>query len=181
MHLFSVSLGLLTNGDDVKIGGNYTRGYDVTPKNSTYDLRKKHTPGKLSVNGKWTGERGNSIFISDDIRVKSILDAYGVNGVEYKNGMPDFSPFAKCELTIDDMTDSRPHNFAEADKKLAEYLSKNGKQCTAQDVANWREANGYTWHELNDLRTMQLIPSNINMPIFKHLGGCGEYSLKETF
>ncbi len=33
-------------------------------------------------------------------------------------------------------------------------------------------------NELNDMETMQLIPSCINHPVFKHLGGVGEYRLE---
>ncbi|WP_350300026.1 HNH endonuclease signature motif containing protein [Peribacillus frigoritolerans] len=40
-----------------------------------------------------------------------------------------------------------------------------------------REDNKYTWHELNDLETIQLVPSKINS-VFKHLGGVGEYNIK---
>lgn len=48
---------------------------------------------------------------------------------------------------------------------------------TADDIADWREDNKYTWHELNDLETIQLVPSKINSD-FKHLGGVGEYNIK---
>lgn len=90
--------------------GKYTKGYDVTPKNSTYQTRIKGTPGNPSENGRWTGERGESIFISEDPGVKGILDRHNVKGVEYKNGMPDFSPFAVGEVKLENMADHRPTN-----------------------------------------------------------------------
>ncbi|SFR84696.1 hypothetical protein [Anaeromicropila populeti] len=43
----------------------FTKGYMVTPKNSTLDQRVKRTPAKLSDNGVWTGERGDSTFVSE--------------------------------------------------------------------------------------------------------------------
>ena len=30
--------------------------------------------------------------------------------------------------------------------------------------------NNYTWHELNDCKTIQMVPSPISHPVFKHLG-----------
>lgn len=155
--------------------GLYTKGYDVVPKNSKYEERIKNCPANSSTNGHWTEERGESVFISDDPRVKDILDKYGVKGVEYKNGIPDFSPFAVAEVKISGMTDKRVDNFKSADAKLAEQLSTDGKVYTAKDIEKWRKENNYTWHELNDVETIQLVPTNINAPIFKHLGGCSEY------
>ena len=113
--------------------------------------------------------------IRDSPRVKDILDKYGVKGVEYKNGIPDFSPFEVAEVKISGMTDKRVDNFKSADAKLAEQLSTDGKVYTAKDIEKWRKENNYTWHELNDVETIQLVPTNINAPIFKHLGGCSEY------
>mgnify|MGYP000877503238 FL=1 len=161
--------------------GKYTKGYDVTPKNSTYQTRIKGTPGNPSENGRWTGERGESIFISEDPGVKGILDRHNVKGVEYKNGMPDFSPFAVGEVKLENMADHRPTNFSEADTKLAKKWSSAEKTYTKEDVEAWRKENKYTWHELNDVKTIQLIPSDINRPIFRHFGGCAEYGLMEEF
>ena len=54
-------------------------------------------------------------------------------------------------------------------------MSTDGEVYTAKDIEKWRKENNYTWHELNDVETIQLVPTNINAPIFKHLGGCSEY------
>ena len=161
--------------------GKYTKGYDVKPKNSTYQMRIKGTPGNPSDNGTWTGERGESIFVSEDPRVKDILKEHNVKGVEYKNGMPDFSPFAVGEVKLENMTDHRPTNFSEADAKLAEKWSTADKIYTKEDIEAWRKENRYTWHELNDVETIQLVPTDINRPIFRHFGGCAEYGLMEEF
>ncbi|WP_406627593.1 HNH endonuclease [Peribacillus frigoritolerans] len=40
-----------------------------------------------------------------------------------------------------------------------------------------REDNKDTWHELNDLESIQKVPSKINS-VFKHLGGFGENNIK---
>ncbi|WP_350302937.1 HNH endonuclease [Peribacillus frigoritolerans] len=48
---------------------------------------------------------------------------------------------------------------------------------TADDIGGRREDNKDTWHELNDLESIQMVPSKINS-VFKHLGGFGEYNIK---
>ncbi|WP_179283183.1 HNH endonuclease, partial [Paenibacillus taichungensis] len=152
-----------------------TKGYDVTPKYSTYDDRLKRTP----VNkGEWDGERGESTFVSEKPGVKEYLDEAGVDGVEYKNAIPDFSLFTKAEVKIPNMTSDRRKNFAMADEILAKEWSTPEKKWTAGDIADWREDNNYTWHELNDLESMQLVPSKIN-GTYNHLGGVGEHKIKE--
>lgn len=154
---------------------DYTKGFDVEPKYSSYEQRVKTTP----VNrGEWSNERAESLFISDKTgEVKKFIDEDGVNGVEYKNGMPDFSPFSKGEIKLENMTNDRKSNFSIADEELAKTWSTPDQKWTAEDIADWREENKYTWHEFNDLETIQLVPSKINR-VFKHLGGVGEYNIK---
>ncbi|WP_234448071.1 HNH endonuclease [Virgibacillus salexigens] len=172
----------LDDGKDLAKGtmGNnrqidFTRGFDVDPKYSSYEQRVKTTP----VNkGEWSNERAESLFISDKTgEIKKYLDEAGVDGVEYKNGMPDFSPFSKGEIKLANMTNDRKSNFSTADEELAKKWSTPEQKWTAEDIADWREDNKYTWHELNDLETIQLVPSKINS-VFKHLGGVGEYNIK---
>ncbi|MCA0972233.1 hypothetical protein LCM20_16615 [Halobacillus litoralis] len=94
----------------------FTKGFDVDPKYSSYEQRVKTTP----VNkGAWSNERAESIFISDKIgEIKRYLDEAGVDGVEYKNGMPDFSPFSKGEIKLENMTNDKKLNFSAADRKM---------------------------------------------------------------
>ena len=163
--------------NEATIRGRYTDGSKVTPMYSTLDQRYEIMPGNTSSVGKWTGKPGESMFTSDDLRVKDILDEHGVKGVNYENGMPDFSPFVREEFTID-MTNDRQRNFAQANKKLAEKLSsETGEKWTSKKVSKWISDNNFTWHELNDCKTIQLVPTNINHPIFKHLGGVGEINI----
>ena len=116
---------------------------------STYQERLNQTPLN---NGKWTGERGESTFISDKPEVKPYIEKAGVKGVEYKNVMPDFSPFSKAEFEIAGMSSWRPSNFSKADELLAKQWSTPEKQWTKAEVAKWRAQNKYTWHELNDVK-----------------------------
>lgn len=145
---------------------------------STYEERISRTPAE---NGEWTGERGESIFISDSEEVAEYTKEAGVDGVVYKDGCPDFTPFSKGDVEIPDMSANRhtsmgkPGNFEQADTALAQ---QRGNGCTARDVANWRKANGYTWHELNDMKTCQKVPTSINK-VYRHLGGVSECKHRE--
>ena len=57
--------------------------------------------------------------------------------------------------------------------------ARDGKtDWTARDVANWRRENHYSWHECNDRKTCQLVPTKVN-DYFGHLGGVGECNIAE--
>ena len=45
--------------------------------------------------GHWIGERGKSTFVSNKDEVRKILDDINLEGTEYENAMPDFSPISK--------------------------------------------------------------------------------------
>ena len=100
---------------------------------------------------------------------KEIFDQYGIDGIDFEDGEPDFSPISKGEVQIDEFSGNRPDNFDQADMKLAEQ-----KGCTPEEVEKWRKENKYTWHECKDMCTMQKVPSiiHINVP---HRGGVSEY------
>ncbi|NQM54642.1 hypothetical protein HO404_02195 [Streptococcus suis] len=65
-------------------------------------------------------------------------------------------------------TTNRAKNFGAADSQLAADLG-----VTKADIRNYRKDNGLTWHELNDMTTMQLVPTDVNAK-FGHLGGVSE-------
>lgn len=164
-------------GSESGTDSKFTNGSDVVPKYSTLEQRYAVSPSENGTIGYWTGKRGESMYVSSDPRVKSILDAHNQKGVNYKNGMPDFSPFVKHEFKID-MSNDRNKNFIQANRQLAEILSvETGQKWTSKKVTNWMSENHYTWHELNDCKTIQMVPSSINHPVFKHLGGVGEINI----
>jgi NAD+--asparagine ADP-ribosyltransferase len=134
---------------------------------STYKARLDQTP-KDGSKGEWTGERGESTYKSTDTKANEILKKDGVNGVKYKDAIPDFSPVSKGEVKIDGMTNNRQKNFDKADAALAKE-----KGLTPKEIKRWREENELTWHECNDMQTMQAVPTEINST-FGHLGGVGE-------
>lgn len=152
---------------------------DLIAKAEAYESRVSGCPIE-GHNGSWDGFRGNSMwrpdreaiptrYNPDEFTWGEILDKYGIEGIEYKDGDPDFSPVLKGEVEIDDFTDDRTSNFAQADEDLAKQ-----KGCSPEDVKIWREENGYTWHECRDCKTMQKIPREIHNNM-DHSGGVSEY------
>lgn len=146
----------------------------------------------LPQTGTWEGEVGNSTWKPDPERVpdpenkkggnpdklnwKEISEKYDIEGIEYKDGYPDFSPISKGDVKVEPFTENRDKNFRQADEKLADKWnneSKDDRSWTARDISNWRKENGYTWHECEDCKTMQLVPKEVhnNTP---HAGGISE-------
>ena len=130
-------------------------------------------------NGQWEGERGNSKWKPDDDYVPQkqnpegktwgdILKDQGLDGINFKDGEPDFSSISKGDVEIEDFSSSRDDNFDKADIELAK---KRG--CSPEEVAKWRKENGYTWHECRDMKTMQKVPSIVHNNV-SHRGGISE-------
>lgn len=138
-----------------------------------------------SSNGSWEGEKGDSTWKPDPDRIPpksnpegkswgELEDKYGMDGVKFKDGEPDFSEIAEATVEIDDFTGNRVENFAQADSKLAEKWNVEGRDgrtdWTARDVAAYRKENNLTWHERRDMKTMDLVPSEVHNNI-PHAGG----------
>lgn len=162
--------------NNVAPGGNYLPSDITNCCLSSLEERLAQTPTE-GLNGQWIGDRGESTYVPNDPELKKLLAQYGKTGVEYINGMPDFSPFAKSEVKIENMTSERYNNFSQADKLCAdkwnEIAMNNKTDWCARDIADFRHENGFTWHECNDRETCQMIPSEINGK-FNHLGGVSE-------
>ena len=190
---------------------------------SSYADCIRQTPSLES--NRWAGDRGESVCAPQSSAARLIMEERGLSGVQYQNGIPDFSPFSESTVKLGYMTDARhsrgltdgrdgkdtvythyedgeivsvshhadkssmadihmkydkPGNFEQADALTAEQWTadgRDGRAWTAQDVAQYRQDHGLTWHECNDMETMQMIPEAINAD-FGHLGGVGE--VKET-
>lgn len=170
--------------------------FDLDKKNdipyySSYDERINHTPVD-SENGRWDGERGESKFIPSEDTEKgraaiSKLKEYGMDGLEYKNGEPDYSKCSEGAVKIDNMTTNRASNFDKADIKLAEKWNdeaRNGKKdWTDEDVLNYRKENKLSWHECCDMETMHLVSRDIHggeTSIFLHSGGVAECKIRDN-
>ncbi len=129
---------------------------------SSYDERLKQTPVN---NGDWTGIRGESTFHHNDEKIKRITKGAGI---EYDDAYPDFGPVSAGTVEIGNMGTSRPKNFRQADEALAKQWDKSPRE-----IKKWRKENEHTWHEVEDLKTMELVPTIINAK-HGHMGGVGE-------
>ncbi|MCG0047122.1 HNH endonuclease [Priestia aryabhattai] len=161
---------------------------------SSYESRINQTPAQINPKIEFEGIRGESLSTlkpPPDTKLKAILDEGGIKGIQYKNGVPDFSPVSKAEVEINHMVGgiggngsaARRLNFTQADEKLAEQLNSSPElarefgmesgEITWKQIEKYRRAHKLTWHELNDVKTVQLVPTEINSK-FGHLGGVGE-------
>lgn len=168
-------------------------------KFNSYKDRIDGTSKENPVLGKYEGIRGESKYIpsnrsAEQIAVIDILKKHGLDGIEYRNGEPDFEVCADAIVRIKGMTANRENysdengliqlgNFSQADIELARLwnLSERGMRIdwSAREVFEYRKANGLTWHEKCDTETMVLVKSEINA-YFKHVGGCSECRLRDA-
>ncbi|MGY5582200.1 RHS repeat-associated core domain-containing protein [Vibrio cincinnatiensis] len=136
------------------------------PPFTKYEDRIKQTP----VDGTWTGQRGESVFFSNKPEVANYYD----EGIRYTNGYPDFSPLTKHQVEIESMSTDRNANFKKADEKLAEKLG-----VTRKEITKMRKAEDLSWHEVEDMKTMQLMPREPHSKL-GHIGGVGEKKAQES-
>lgn len=136
------------------------------------------------ISGHWSGVKGFSTWVPDDEKIpgkanadnlswKEIKDKFNIQGIEFMRGEPIFSDIARGEVVVKDFTTTRYKNFSQADECEARR-----RGCAPSDVKRWRQENGYTWHELNDCRTMQKVPSLVHNNIV-HSGGISEMKKQE--
>ncbi len=171
-----------------RIGESWTdenRIMDGTAENENREMANCPREGH---GGHWEGERGNSMWYPDRDEIPrnpitnpegktwgEILDKYGIDGIPFVNGEPDFSAISKGTVEIDNFTDQRNGkggNFDQAYEKLAEQ-----RGCTKEEVKAWMAENKYTWHERSDCKTMDKVPTEIHGNI-SHSGGISE--MKKT-
>jgi len=133
--------------------------------------------------GNWTGERGNSKWLPDNsipsnpytnpdkLTGAEICKKYKIDGVNFENGQPDFSEVSKGNVKIDNFTENRfgkGGNFDQATEKLSEQTGYS-----KSEIKEWMKDNKYTWHECNDCKTMQKVPTEVHGNI-SHSGGIAE-------
>ena len=151
-------------------------------KNEKNALKYKNIP---QTGGRWSGEPGNSKWIPNRDTIPKqpygnektwgeILDEYNIDGIEFKEGEPDFTIVSKATIEIEDFTEERDSNFYQADNNLANKwseLNKDGKKdWSISDIRQYRKENKLTWHERSDMKTMDLVPQEVHNNI-PHSGG----------
>lgn len=141
---------------------------------TTFEERMEHMP----KDGEWTGKPGDSKFKTYNEEVNKVLEKYGLDSIEYKDGIPDFSKCAVVSVEIDNMTSDLVTNYKQFCKKCAENWSEEGKTVTPRDVADFKTANNLEFHECSDMRTCQLVLDKVH-ECFTHTGGRMECRKRE--
>jgi len=109
-------------------------------------------------NGFWSGEAGNSEWYPDKNFVpggpitnpdrktyQEIFSIHGKDSITFNEGYPEFSHFSQAEVSIKEFSTNRIENFAQADKKLAQQWTEDGRDgraWTTNDIRNYRRSNG---------------------------------------
>ncbi|MBI9109965.1 HNH endonuclease [Maridesulfovibrio ferrireducens] len=165
-----------------KVEISRSKSEEIPNFNSTEGVKNRWP----QTGGVWEGEPGNSKWIPDKDKIPQnertnpegktwgeIFINSDTDGVEFKDGYPDFSEYAEETVEIDDFSERRDDNFSQADKKTAEKWNSDGKEggpWTGEKVREYRKENKLTWHEHEDTKTMQLVKTEVhgNIP---HVGG----------
>lgn len=98
-------------------------------------------------------------------------ERYGVEGVTYQDGEPDFEPFEDEVLghvELEDMPDHR--DGADGSYRAATHAAAQRLGVSEAEVEHRMEEQGLTWHECGDRSTVRAIPTGINAA-FPHTGG----------
>ena len=124
---------------------------------SRYEKRIAQTPSEES--NRWEGQRGESCCLPGNDRSKAILDAKGIKGIEYENGVPDFSPVSESTVKIGNM------NAAQRDRNrdLVDGYDAKGKTIYAHRDEDGQLYNGSPYADKNstsDLNMKYYNPSN---------------------
>jgi hypothetical protein len=112
-------------------------------------------PGATRGDGPWVPDQSTRYG-------KDVLKWQEQNGIppgtpiQFRQGFPDFSPYAKHQVKID-MTGVDKVDFKAANDAMKQVDPK------------WEQPNGWSWHHSEDGRTMQLVPTEINS--IPHTGG----------
>lgn len=148
---------------------------------STLSERIKCTPKNLNRVIWLSGIRGKGLCVPKSEKVIHALHEFGLIGIEYLNAVPDFSPCKLIRITDISITETRSNNFRLCDQHCSEKwnqkLFEGKNNWTSTSVAHWRHTHKYTWHELNDMQSCDLVPSIIHS-YFGHLGGVAEVKRK---
>ncbi|WP_108027063.1 PAAR-like domain-containing protein [Burkholderia mayonis] len=141
----------------------------VVPKNefdkladiSGDGVRVKPSGGAWKYPPNWNSwiKKGGKIVAHEDGSVTYIRKD-GVQVTYNKEGFPDFSPHATKSVEIEDMQFNHTSDFRKANEKIG--------------LAGSDPPDGFTWHHVEDSKTMQLVPQSIHNVAeggFPHAGG----------
>ena len=98
-----------------------------------------------NLSGRFTGKKGNSLFLPNDKEARRLLNNHGLHGVVYKDGEPDFSPLTlidtpwgevDAQVEIAHMTPDRTNRAWEFGKRSAD-----ASYDPACDMGNFNQAD----------------------------------------
>ena len=156
---------------------------------TSLEFRERYAPSREA---NWDSSPGNSLCRPDATTeggraVKEELGRVGVEGIEYRDYIPDFGPVAKETVTIDNMTSDIGTNKSQAYRAVADRWNSEGRpdkggnpksDWTSRDVDEWKKENDLTFHECSDMKTCQFVPQSIHS-YYRHSGGRSECAAKE--
>ena len=165
---------------------------DLRGPDGYYTSPERRKSLALSTHGEWDSSPGNSLCRPDATTeggraAKEELGRAGIEGIEYRDYIPDFAPVAKETVTIDKMTPDIDTNKSQAYRAVADRWSAEGRpdeegnpktDWTSRDVDEWKKENNLAFHECSDMHTCQFVPQTIHS-YYKHYGGRSECAAKE--
>lgn len=164
------------DGDDVKPSGEVDEAELYSAKQDRLDIACRSK-------GEWSGEKGNSEFTPANDEARETIKEFDRETVGYKDGVVDFSPFAKETVSIENMTSDIVTNRTEAYRALSKKWNAEAKDgrtdWSSRDVADWKSENNLEFHECSDLKTCQFVPAEIHQAC-KHAGGRYEARCREA-
>lgn len=153
-----------------------------------YKTRIQVTPingGKWVEKGGGEGRRGESKWIPSDKSIQKELSHYGIDGIEYKDGYPDFDKISHGDIQLEESECQLGDQ--EQFKICNESLLSMIEECPEMtDLFSQADIEGlyadppvtpygFTWHHNpNRPGSMQLVPTTLHTT-FRHAGGRAEW------
>lgn len=187
-HILSSILEVLAEYLSVSITGSAAFGGGLSGSAAAgalgYQTRINVTPinrGKWVAENGGKGVRGESKWCPDDPGAQQELQKFGLDGIMYKNGYPDFRPVAVACHTLnpDEFLLSDSDQKAICGKALLNQINSDpafAKQCgfdqgQLSDLAHGKPPYGYVWHHDTSVPGLMLLVSlSIHQPC-RHAGG----------
>lgn len=165
---------------------------DLTPMSRYFNRHMKMLDGTPSHNGHWSGEKGNSKWYPDREYIPTkghycnldsktwgkILDSYGIDGINFKKGVPDFSPVSKYPVKFNwgkELSSKDLHKLVTSSERSALHetayrqMAKRYGFSSVDELKKIKEAQNLVPHERID-GTIELVPRDIHDPV-NHKGG----------
>ncbi len=118
------------------------------------------------TNGRWEGEPGNGTWYPDNPDAQSVI---GDQGVEFRNGRPDFSPWSRGEVEFEPgVLDGSDTDFTRVYEQLKVDRGLSSNNAARELLSN----AGLTPHHHSDT-VIQLIPTDLHKNI-PHIGSASD-------